>query len=594
MSDQSWPPKTLDIGTTVVKPDTPLTFGPHGGGGYDDRPDEDSPQMIRHFRQNNQRILSIEIKSSKARQDEKNDYRKISAIRNLELELSALNVAPEQEITHLPLHTIIAQIATIRILIEKTQAHIQALNTASLKFSNSNPLQLSNSQLGIHAFKRLSKATDFEGARKYALNLFNESYRSALDAQLTAELVELLRARSSALATRQADLESNQHTEAEARRKIELETIEKQQAEEAITVANTFSASGAVATTRPLIFGYGGTVSLSEWASSALHAAIQRAVARLLSNPLLAAGVALVSYSPTLGNGELKGASIPLYYFTDLAAHDWQTISGSSGTLPVRLSIESHNNILTLYATSTAAGLPSPNVRVIPATWDAQKKRYSATLADTSRTTLTWTPNSAPGSGTQGSPGLPIEQPPLTVYTGDVLTPVEPQFETYPVIDDVGFDDYIVWFPQDSGLAPVYAMFMSPRYEPGIVTGYGGTVAGTWLGEGTRDRGVVIPAHIADKLRGQKFQNFDGMRNAFWALVGTEEALLMQFSPGNRGLIKRGLAPKTLEEDWVNGRTTFELHHVHEIQDGGDVYNIDNLLIVTPKAHVNYYGDRKP
>ena len=120
------------------------------------------------------------------------------------------------------------------------------------------------------------------------------------------------------------------------------------------------------------------------------------------------------------------------------------------------------------------------------------KKYYWATLADTARTTLTWSPSSAPGGEVSLSPGLPIEQPVLTVYTGDVLSPIDPTLEIYPAVDDVDFRDYIIWFPQDSGLPPVYVMLKSPRDEPGVVTGVGSVVTGLWLNETTRGRGALF------------------------------------------------------------------------------------------------------
>lgn len=400
-----------------------------------------------------------------------------------------------------------------------------------------------------------------------------------------------------ALRDRANRIEENQH-EFSARLIAQQQAAQRhaeQLAREAdFDAANTFSASASIATTRPLILGYGPRIGLSEWASEALQTAIQRAVVRVLSTPSIASAIAIAAYSSTLGDGELKGASIPLYYLIDPVPNDWQVMSGQTAILPTRLGIENRNNKTTLYIASTAEGTPSPHVKVMPARWDTQKKYYWATLADTARTTLTWSPSSAPGGEVSLSPGLPIEQPVLTVYTGDVLSPIDPTLEIYPAVDDVDFRDYIIWFPQDSGLPPVYVMLKSPRDEPGVVTGVGSVVTGLWLNETTRGRGAPIPASIADQLRDKNFDSFDKFRSAFWALVGRNGELLIQFSPGNRGLIKRGFAPKALEDDWARGRTTFELHHVHEIQNGGDVYNLDNLMIVTPKVHINYHEASKP
>ena len=39
----------------------------------------------------------------------------------------------------------------------------------------------------------------------------------------------------------------------------------------------------------------------------------------------------------------------------------------------------------------------------------------------------------------------------------------------------------------------------------------------------------------------------------------------------------------------VGGRVKYELHHVDEIQHGGEVYNVDNLRVVTPKKHIDIH-----
>ncbi|HGA3340060.1 TPA: HNH endonuclease signature motif containing protein [Enterobacter roggenkampii] len=36
-------------------------------------------------------------------------------------------------------------------------------------------------------------------------------------------------------------------------------------------------------------------------------------------------------------------------------------------------------------------------------------------------------------------------------------------------------------------------------------------------------------------------------------------------------------------------RLKYELHHKKSIQDGGEVYDIDNLRVLTPKRHVEIH-----
>ena len=50
-----------------------------------------------------------------------------------------------------------------------------------------------------------------------------------------------------------------------------------------------------------------------------------------------------------------------------------------------------------------------------------------------------------------------------------------------------------------------------------------------------------------------------------------------------------GKAPKARRDDAVGKRSTFEIHHVQEIAKGGDVYNIENMMVLTPKRHMDIH-----
>ncbi|MDX2306094.1 MAG: HNH endonuclease signature motif containing protein [Microscillaceae bacterium] len=90
---------------------------------------------------------------------------------------------------------------------------------------------------------------------------------------------------------------------------------------------------------------------------------------------------------------------------------------------------------------------------------------------------------------------------------------------------------------------------------------------------------------MADKLKGKEFKNFDEFRSAFWKAVAEDNELLKQFSPSNQAAIKKGYAPTAKENQWLGERTTYEIHHKIPIHDGGDVYNMDNMVILTPRYH---------
>ncbi|WP_261371860.1 S-type pyocin domain-containing protein [Yersinia aldovae] len=114
---------------------------------------------------------------------------------------------------------------------------------------------------------------------------------------------------------------------------------------------------------------------------------------------------------------------------------------------------------------------------------------------------------------------------------------------TFLAHEEVSFHDYIIWFPAESGLEPVYVYFKSPRDEPGEVTGQGEWIFGIWLAKAGRGQGAAISAQIADKLRGMKFSSFDRFREAFWRAVANDPELSGQFSLRNITFLKRGYAP---------------------------------------------------
>ncbi|MFP1774412.1 HNH endonuclease signature motif containing protein, partial [Lonsdalea quercina] len=110
-----------------------------------------------------------------------------------------------------------------------------------------------------------------------------------------------------------------------------------------------------------------------------------------------------------------------------------------------------------------------------------------------------------------------------------------------------------------------------------------------WLDAASSGLGAPIPAQVADKLRGREFKTFDAFREAFWLAVANVPELFIQFKRGNLGNIKSGKAPSPKEVEQVGGRIKYELHHVKLISEEGEVYNIDNIRVVTPKRHIEIH-----
>ncbi|MFC9995561.1 hypothetical protein [Nocardia sp. NPDC127526] len=66
---------------------------------------------------------------------------------------------------------------------------------------------------------------------------------------------------------------------------------------------------------------------------------------------------------------------------------------------------------------------------------------------------------------------------------------------------------------------------------------------------------------------------------------GFSKELANQFSPGNRVLMAQGKAPFVADSQSVGGATRYNLHHINPIHNGGGVYDLDNLAVVTPRFY---------
>ncbi|WP_163773722.1 colicin-like bacteriocin tRNase domain-containing protein, partial [Proteus mirabilis] len=113
------------------------------------------------------------------------------------------------------------------------------------------------------------------------------------------------------------------------------------------------------------------------------------------------------------------------------------------------------------------------------------------------------------------------------------------------------------------------------RNQPGKATGKGKKVSDKWLNDAGKENGVPIPDRIADKLRDQKFNNFDEFRRKLWEEVSKDPELSKNFIQSNRTRMRNGLSPRARYKDSVGGRRSFELHHDKQISQGGEVYDID-------------------
>lgn len=205
----------------------------------------------------------------------------------------------------------------------------------------------------------------------------------------------------------------------------------------------------------------------------------------------------------------------------------------------------------------------------------------------------TRTPLVPPGIEQLGPTTLPVTPPLSQEYPGNPLIPVLPENETFPAVDPVQAGASIPGYPGDMELPSPDALFYDRRDDPGMALGFGQPVSGIWLGEAARTTGAAIPDRIADQLRGREFANFHRFREAFWRAVAGDRDLRKQFNDANLREMAKGAPPFSSRLDQVGGRRKFEIHHKHEVAKGGAVYDLENLLVMTAKRHIEFHKGEK-
>ncbi|WP_288845630.1 type VI secretion system tube protein TssD [uncultured Citrobacter sp.] len=301
-------------------------------------------------------------------------------------------------------------------------------------------------------------------------------------------------------------------------------------------------------------------------------------------------------YIPSAGEGSARVPGRDEFWYEEVLRQ--KALAGSTATTRVRFFWRDDiHGKPQVYGVHTGEDTPYENVRVANMLFNEHRQRYEFTPAHGADGPLiTWTPEK-PATGNlpvhTGNNQPPVDQPTILV------TPIpngKDEYTTppFPLPDVSDFNDYILVFPADSGIKPIYVYLKDdPRKQPGVVTGNGVELSpGTrWLDMSVTNQGsgAPIPAHIADKLRGREFKNFDDFREALWLEVSKDPVLMEQFLERNRDAVNQAHAPYTTKDGYYYGPKKilkkFQIHHFIAIEHGGEVYDIDNLRIVTPRLH---------
>ncbi|RXU33742.1 S-type pyocin domain-containing protein [Pseudomonas syringae] len=392
------------------------------------------------------------------------------------------------------------------------------------------------------------------------VNALSQTY----EAKLLAESVTLLNEQSAALSMRHAELSlANKPASQEARQAAGIDKLWS-----VIAPASTTTAAPGIRTV----------------ATQIAKDQLIRIATRALGSNLV---TLLAMYPQPLGDADLPPAVIatPLSQL-NLPPHiDLHYLASVKGTLdvPHRLTSDEAGTSATRWVATDGVKVGT-KVRVRTFTYNAQNNSYEFIRDGESTPALIWTPIARPADSSTSSPAGP---PALPVDPGNVVTPFVPELEAYPAIDRDDPDDYILISPIDSGLPNSYLLFKDPRSIPGVASGYGEAVTATWLRGPTASQPAPIPSSVAEKLSGRPFASFAKLREAIWLEVSKDPELSRQLGELSRIEVSDKRAPLVRAADRVGKRVKYEIHHKHWISEGGAVYDLDNLVIMTPKDHIH-------
>ncbi|WP_238558373.1 S-type pyocin domain-containing protein [Pseudomonas syringae] len=391
------------------------------------------------------------------------------------------------------------------------------------------------------------------------VNALSQTY----EAKLLAESVTLLNEQSAALSMRHAELSlANKPASQDARQAAGIDKLWS-----VIAPASTTTAAPGIRTV----------------ATNIAKDQLIRIATRTLGSNLV---TLLAMYPQPLGDAELPPAVIatPLSQL-NLPPHiDLHYLASVNGTLdvPHRLTSDEAGTSATRWVAADGVKVGT-KVRVRTFTYNAQNNSYEFIRDGESTPALIWTPIARPADSSTSSPAEP---PALPVDPGNVVTPFVPELEAYPAIDRDDPDDYILISPIDSGLPNSYLLFKDPRSIPGVASGYGEAVTATWLRGPTASQPAPIPSSVAEKLSGRPFASFAKLREAIWLEVSKDPELSRHLGKASLREVSEKRAPYVPAEHQIGKRMKYEIHHKHWINEGGAVYDLDNLVIMTPKDHI--------
>ncbi|WP_227727288.1 colicin-like bacteriocin tRNase domain-containing protein [Yersinia proxima] len=262
--------------------------------------------------------------------------------------------------------------------------------------------------------------------------------------------------------------------EAPARQRVERERLAAAYLarQQVVTRQNTFSLSvhpPGSAHSSGFAVGGAGSVTFSYREALKLDASLRRVLRRFswhnsaLADPLVfSIGAGFYSDNEQQGT-ELPplAGSFPLGYM--LSPETSLPLQGEVNS-PVRILMVDRDDETRIYAVKTGVADVPANVNVGMAQFDRSSGVYTFTTDTLPPRTFTFTPARPPGTDISPVLPQPASAPVFPQHTGtDIKILATRGTLTFLAHEEVSFHDYIIWFPAESGLEPVYVYFNKPR-----------------------------------------------------------------------------------------------------------------------------------
>ncbi|WP_227731053.1 S-type pyocin domain-containing protein [Yersinia proxima] len=241
---------------------------------------------------------------------------------------------------------------------------------------------------------------------------------------------------------------------------------------EAVIRNNTFSLIAYPIRNRHLsgfAVGGAGSVTFSYREALKLDASLRRVLRRFSwHNSALADPLVFSIGAGFYSNNEQRGTelpplagSFPLGYM--LSPETSLPLQGEVNS-PVRILMVDRDDETRIYAVKTGVADVPANVNVGMAQFDRSSGVYTFTTDTLPPRTFTFTPARPPGTDISPVLPQPASAPVFPQHTGtDIKILATRGTLTFLAHEEVSFHDYIIWFPAESGLEPVYVYFNKPR-----------------------------------------------------------------------------------------------------------------------------------